>query len=61
MPVLLRIGLIVSFILYNPNHAFAQAPERAGLVTLPDRVELYYQESGKEFRACIYSWFYFQR
>ena len=47
MPVLLRIGLIVSVIVYSPNSTLAQVPERAGLVTLPDRVELYYQESGK--------------
>ena len=47
MQVLLRIGLIVSVIVYIPNSALAQAPDSAGLVTLPDRVELYYQESGK--------------
>ena len=47
MPVLLRIGLITAVIFYSPISALAQAPDRAGLVTLPDRVELYYQESGK--------------
>ena len=46
MPVLLQIGLITAVIFYSPISALAQAPAGAGLVTLPDRVELYYQESG---------------